>query len=253
MFAPTPKTIRLLVSARSPADARAAIAGGCDVLDVKEPTRGSLGRSEPETIAAICRVADESTPQLESTPRMTVSVALGEIAEWQHGGAISGLPPSVTYAKLGLSGCRPDRDWVRRWRNVRDRVDDVAGRRLDWIAVIYADQAADAPAADAVIDAAASSGCRGVLVDTFQKNQRRLLDHVSTAVLCRWHASSKASGMLFAVAGSLRAADVPSLIAEVGPDVIAVRGAVCRDGVREGDVCSDAVRRLREALHKGPR
>ena len=36
----------LLVSVRSGAEAEAALAGGADLIDVKEPTRGALGRAD---------------------------------------------------------------------------------------------------------------------------------------------------------------------------------------------------------------
>ena len=37
---------RLLVSVRSAAEAEIALHGGADLIDVKEPTRGSLGRAD---------------------------------------------------------------------------------------------------------------------------------------------------------------------------------------------------------------
>ena len=46
---------RLLVSVRSVEEAEAALAGGADLIDVKEPTRGSLGRADDAVIAAILR------------------------------------------------------------------------------------------------------------------------------------------------------------------------------------------------------
>ena len=244
---PAPTVPRLLVSARSTADAQAAIAGGCDILDLKEPARGSLGRPDPETIAAICHLTDAAIPTT------AISVALGEVAEWHgdRGTTDSALPSNVAYAKLGLSRCRRDRNWPRRWQNVRNQIETATGRSLGWIAVIYADAGADAPAAEDVVDVAASTRCRGVLVDTFCKDGRQLLDHVSPETLAQWRTASHASGMLFAVAGSLRASDLPRLIT-VQPDVVAVRGAVCRDGLRDGDVCPEAVQRLRAAIHNAP-
>ena len=39
--------MRLLVSVRSAAEVRPALAGGADIIDAKEPSLGSLGRGEP--------------------------------------------------------------------------------------------------------------------------------------------------------------------------------------------------------------
>ncbi|MGC1275621.1 MAG: (5-formylfuran-3-yl)methyl phosphate synthase [Planctomycetaceae bacterium] len=232
---------RLLVSVRSAAEAAAAIAGGCDVLDVKEPSRGSLGMADAGTMEAVGRVA------LDSARPSVVSVALGELAEWSDDRPIPKLPASITFAKVGLHGSRNDVDWPRKWRLLRERFEAVAGRELSWIAVIYADSAAEAPAGATVIEAATPLGCRGVLVDTFLKNGPRLLDHVAPERLAEWRSLSHAAGLQFAVAGSLRVADLPRLD-EVRPDIVAVRGAACRDGVRDGTVCTDAVRRFRSAL-----
>ena len=55
----TPKT-GLLVSVRSADEADAALAGGADLIDCKEPARGPLGVAEPEVVAAILdRVAGQ--------------------------------------------------------------------------------------------------------------------------------------------------------------------------------------------------
>ena len=45
--------MQLLVSVADAADAGAAIDGGADIIDAKDPTRGPLGPVHPETLAAI--------------------------------------------------------------------------------------------------------------------------------------------------------------------------------------------------------
>ena len=45
----------LLVSVRSAAEAMEALAGGADMIDVKEPKRGSLGVADMSTIAEVVR------------------------------------------------------------------------------------------------------------------------------------------------------------------------------------------------------
>jgi len=64
---------KLLVSVRDAAEARAALVGGADLIDVKEPSRGSLGRAEADTIAAVAHAVGGRTP---------VSAALGELRDW---------------------------------------------------------------------------------------------------------------------------------------------------------------------------
>jgi dihydroneopterin aldolase len=54
-------------------------------------------------------------------------------------------------------------------------------------------------------------------------------------------------GLLCALAGSLRVADMERL-RELAPDIVGFRGAVCRDGRRDGSVDRDAVLRLKDLV-----
>ena len=228
----------LLVSVRSPDEARAAIAGGCDLLDIKEPGRGSLGAADPEVVSAICGAVESAVP---------VSVALGELSDWPADRPPFALPAAITYAKLGLSGCKNDAAWATRWRALRERFDDDAGRALDWIAVLYADGAAEPPDAALLIDLAATTGCRGLLVDTYLKDGRTVFDHVPIGTLSAWSTATRAAGLLFAVAGSIRLEDIPCALA-VNPDIIAVRSAACVTASRTSPISTPAVHRLKSTL-----
>jgi uncharacterized protein (UPF0264 family) len=61
--------MRLLVSVTDAADARAAIAGGADVIDAKDPARGALGAVSPAGLRAIAAAIGGVRP---------MSVALGD-------------------------------------------------------------------------------------------------------------------------------------------------------------------------------
>lgn len=67
---------RLLVSVRCPIEAEAAIHGGADVIDVKEPLHGSLGRAHLQVASEIAQRVQECA----SAARL--SFALGEVTEW---------------------------------------------------------------------------------------------------------------------------------------------------------------------------
>ena len=47
------RTPRLLVSVRNEQEAKAAIDGGCDIVDIKEPQNGSLGRASFDVIQKV--------------------------------------------------------------------------------------------------------------------------------------------------------------------------------------------------------
>lgn len=236
---------RLLVSVRSPAEAQRALAGGADIIDVKDPGRGSLGRAEDSVIRQIAAL-----PALRER-RNPLSIALGEVdhVDAEGGGP---LPASATFAKIGLAGLRGSGDWVARWRSVREDHDRRSGRRLRWIAVIYADElAARSPSPEAILTAATETVCGGVLVDTFDKSDGSLLDCVPLDHLAAWARFSRDHGLLFAVAGRLSLQEVPR-VCSIAPDVVAVRSAVCRREDRRAEICIDRVAALKRALRQLP-
>jgi hypothetical protein len=87
----------------------------------------------------------------------------------------------------------------------------------------------------------------GLLVDTAVKDGRGLLDHLDPATLHELRGLTRQRGLLLALAGSLDEATMIDA-AQVGPDLIAVRGAACVAGDRQGHVSTARVRALGDAL-----
>jgi len=212
----------LLVSVRSVAEAESALAGGADLIDVKEPSRGSLGRAEGAVIVGVLRAVDGQRP---------VSAALGELRT----ALLGPLPAGVTFWKWGLAGCRS----VARWE---DRLLASVPRR-QLVAVAYADwERADAPAPAAICAFACQHGCGAFLLDTHGKDGSTLLDWLSVADLAGLRARCRAAGVPIALAGSLGGDEIAAL-RHLQPDWFAVRGAVCAGG-RTGTVEIGKVRQL---------
>ena len=236
---------RLLVSVRNAAEAYAAAAGGCDILDVKEPRRGSLGRADTEVIRAVVEAAQ---PGLDVASPVPVSAALGELHQWQE--ARHALPEGVTYCKMGLAGMAGVRDWQLRWQQARRQIDASFVHPPRWVAVVYADrECAESPAPEAIIDAAAETGCAALLIDTFCKDGRGLFEWYSRDELCRLVGQARRCGLAVAAAGSLRCEDLPRL-RQMAPDIVAIRGAACRSGRREATVSIARVRRIRRSMNE---
>jgi (5-formylfuran-3-yl)methyl phosphate synthase len=232
---------RLLVSVRSAVEAQDALAGGCDVLDVKEPANGSLGMADVDVVREI----------LSAAPNVPVSAALGECRDWPGDNETSTVPPGVEFVKLGTAGLGDDPEWVERWTAVRRRFEQSAGRPLNWVAVSYADwMRCSAPSPDEIVAAAAETGCRGVLFDTFHKDGRTTAEQLSADRLRRLIAGVRERGLFSAVAGVYSVADVLA-VRGLAPDVVAVRTLACADGRRNGTVCRRSVRRLCDLLIRG--
>lgn len=233
---------RLLVSVRDAAEAQAAIRGGCQILDVKEPRLGSLGMASAATLREIARSARHAAPEI------LLTAALGEVHE-QESSAMPQLPQELNLVKLGCARLANDTHWRQRWAGVRDACSQTLAPTTGWVAVAYADwQLADAPAPQAIIAEALQTGCRGVLFDTYTKSSRRLLDWISVAELQEAAERVQAAGLFLALAGSLRREDLPRL-RSVSADIIAVRGAVCTANRRIDAVQETAVRDFHAAIH----
>lgn len=221
---------RLLVSVRSLDEARRAIAGGAEILDVKEPSRGSLGMAAIDDIvqiAAVDSIANGAIP---------CSVALGEVADWSQSTNIPVLPTGISFVKLGLYRCASNAEWRVDWRNVRERFARQSLSRLRWVAVAYADaQSAQSPPIADVLEEAIESGCEGLLIDTWGKRNQTLLDMIDTATLTRLADDCHVAGLFFALAGKLRTASL-TLLARVPADVIAIRSAACIRSERTSEV-----------------
>ncbi|MBI1904230.1 MAG: hypothetical protein HYS13_24305 [Planctomycetia bacterium] len=223
---------RLLVSVRSREEAEDAISAGADILDVKEPSHGSLGRAEAGVIEEVLAAAGGRVP---------VSAALGELAE----GRDWNMPPGLAWFKLGLAGCAAA-DWQSRWL---EAVETASARTSgpSPVAVVYADwELAEAPAPEDVLAEGGKLGCTAALLDTFNKSRGALVDLWGLGDVADFIRRARDLGMLAVVGGSLTAETLPAIL-ELSPDVVAVRGAACEGG-RDGAICAERIRRLREIV-----
>lgn len=266
---------QLLVSVRNADEAIEAVRGGANIIDVKEPLNGSLGRASTEAIASIADAVSRSlvavrsggnTDSSSTEPRPSVgpahprlSVALGEVTEWLECG--SGMVEeyrTVTartcpaFLKLGLSGMlsqgvateSSEAAWYDIWAQVRA----LFPGQHEWVAVGYADwQRAQSPPILEVVEAAVRASCRILLIDTFAKDQSNLLDWLSTADLLELRRVTRANGLQLALAGRVTAELFPALL-PIEADIIGVRGAVCESGNRTSAINAQRVQQLRAAL-----
>jgi len=92
--------VRLLVSVVSAEEARRAVAGGADIVDVKDPGEGALGAPAPAVVSEVAQVVGGAVP---------VSVALGDLPDLPHTAALAARGAALSgaaYVKVGLRGAR---------------------------------------------------------------------------------------------------------------------------------------------------
>ena len=229
--------MRLLVSVTDASEARVAVEGDVDIVDVKNPAEGSLGAPGPGVIEQVREVVPPERP---------VSAAIGDLPNLPGTAALAALGAAhsgATYVKVGLWGTSTTEEAVAVLRAVRDALDGGA----TVIAAAYADaeRVSGGPLPPrAVVAAARQAGVGGCLLDTAIKDGRGLFEWLTPEVLRALVAEGHAAGLEMALAGALRAEDLAAVRA-TGADIVGVRSAACRDGRRTAPLDAERIGRLR--------
>jgi uncharacterized protein (UPF0264 family) len=233
--------VRLLVSVRDEVEARAAVDGGAEIVDAKEPAAGSLGAVAPAVLAAIRSVVPQG---------LEASAALGDATnESEVERALQGVRVPLAYAKLGFRGVA-DPATVRSLLERGVALASSLPGRPGFIAVAYADweRTGSLPVA-ALAGLVAGSRAGGLLVDTAIKDGTTLFDLCRVDELASIGRTLAGDGRLYALGGTLGLADLPNAVA-TGATVFGVRTAVCEGG-RDGAVTVSRVRALADATRQG--
>lgn len=234
--APEPTTgPGLLVSVRAAAEVEAALAGGADLIDVKEPGKGPLGPAEHEVVQAVIAAV---------AGRVPVSAALGEWSANALTEAVWHLELPLNYVKWGLAGYPHTPGWGDDLLTTRRAVP----ARTEVVCVAYADwqRAKTVPPAE-VAKFARRYRYAAFLLDTFGKDGKTLLDFLKPDEVAELVGTLKAGGVKVAVGGGLGLEHLKKL-KPAAPDWFAVRGAVCVGGDRTAALDPTRVRKWKEAL-----
>jgi uncharacterized protein (UPF0264 family) len=230
--------VRLLVSVANAAEASAALAGGADLIDAKDPAAGALGVVSPQVFSDIHACVSGERP---------VTAALGDAADEEEiervarAFAVAG----ARLVKVGFAGiASAERAGALTAAAVRGANSGGNGR-CGVVAVAYADaDGARTIAPDALVEVAARAGAEGMLLDTADKTGPGLRDLLTSEALATLVTRLHDRGLFVALAGQLSAGDLP-FIRDTGADVAGVRGAACDTG-RTGHVSADRVRLLQQ-------
>jgi (5-formylfuran-3-yl)methyl phosphate synthase len=122
------------------------------------------------------------------------------------------------------------------------------------VAAAYADARRVAPqplAPELLPRVARAAGVGACLLDTAVKDGRGLLEWLSPDALASLVADAHAVGLQVAVAGALRAEDLPA-VRDTAADIAGVRSAACADGRRSAPLDAARVRDLVAACAATP-
>ena len=224
------ESAKLLVSVRSVAEAEAAIDGGADIIDIKEPNHGSLGAASLDVIRLIIHAVGGRKP---------VTAALGELVDWNSQNVI---PMGLHAVKFGLAGAR-DEDWQEKLSCITK----LLPKGTSLVAVAYADhQKANSPTIEEVSEFAIRTNVPYFLLDTFDKSHGSLLEHLPVNLVIRLVKQLKEHDIQTVVAGGLHLNEIQRLVL-TSPAAFGFRTAVCEGG-RQGVVSKQLVEALQTDL-----
>ncbi len=216
---------RMLASVANLAEARLVAELGVDFVDLKQPAAGALGALP---VAEVARIVESLTGQ------RPISATVGDlpmVPEAVAEAVASMAGTGVDYVKIGFF---PGGDWAGVIEGLRPLAQD--GIRM--VAVLFGDCAPELR----WVAALAEAGFAGAMLDTADKAQGSLREVCEPKFLRDFVAEARGHGLLCGLAGSLRAGDIPSLLA-LQPDYLGFRGALC-GGNRTGEMDPGLVRQI---------
>jgi FolB domain-containing protein len=224
----------LLASVSGAEEAGVARANGADLIDLKDASKGALGAVAPDILRATVAAVGGRRPVSAVTGNLPMDPDV--IAAAVESAARAG----VDYVKVGLFPGPRRQECIRALSS--------PARKTKIIGVMFADGGAD----QALVPIMAKSGFAGAMLDTAEKSNGRLLDHIDIAALRDFVGLCRKHGLMAGLAGSLEAPDVPRLLL-LEPDVLGFRGALCVAHDRASRIDPESIRIIRELIPFDPR
>ncbi|RWM87436.1 MAG: hypothetical protein EOR84_29545 [Mesorhizobium sp.] len=220
---------RMLASVTGVDEAEIALLGGVDIIDLKDPRAGALGAVSTQTIRRTISLIAGRAP---------VSAVCGDLPmepETIRAKAEEITAAGVDYAKIGLFPSA----------NIAACAAALAplAARTKLIAVLFADLEPDFE----LLPMLAEHRFHGAMVDTANKANGRLLDHLPPERIPGFVDRAKSLGLMVGLSGSLEAPDIPRLLPFV-PDFLGFRGALCGNSGRVGSISAEAVAQIRDLI-----
>jgi hypothetical protein len=234
--------LKILISPKNEKEASEAIAGGADIIDVKNPKEGALGANFPWIIKRIREIAPR---------KIQVSCALGDVPNLPGSISLAALGAAslgVDYIKVGLYGFKTPKEAVFLLQNVNKAAKEC-NPKIKVAATGYADAERIGTIDPMLIPEIASLAQVDLaMIDTAIKDGKNLFNFLSAKQLEEFVDKTHKLGLEAALAGSLRKQDLP-MVYGLGADVAGLRGAACTKGDRvSGQITRKLVQELVETV-----
>lgn len=231
----------LLVSVVNGAEAQAALQGGADIIDLKNPREGALGAPAPRVIQEVCAALKKERP---------FSIALGEFPGKPSAAALAAWGSAFfqpDFVKVAFLPDSPPEEIPVALQEIKISLQHWEGEKtICLVSVAFADRmgACSWSLADFAL-LSREGGADGCLVDTWEKKGRSLRDYLKDEEIGGWIDFCHRQGLFCGLAGALKFSDIPPL-KERNPDLIGVRSAVCGGDRLGGRISAQPVRELKE-------
>lgn len=237
--------MKILISVKNPEEARKAIIGNADIIDIKNPEEGSLGANFPYIIKEIVKISNENNK--------LCSVAIGDLdkAGTASLAALGAATINCDYIKVGLM-TEDIKNAIKIMKNVVKATRNFAnfyGEKIKIVACGYADWIrANTIPIEELQEIALLSNSDVVMIDTAIKDGKNLFDFLNEKQLINFVNNAKSLGLEVALAGSLKKEHI-SLLKKINPDIVGFRAAVCENLDRNKEINEELVRALNSILH----
>jgi (5-formylfuran-3-yl)methyl phosphate synthase len=230
--------MKVLISPKDEFEAKAAVNGGADIIDVKNPDEGSLGANFPWVIRQVRSLVPDS---------IEVSATIGDFPHLPGSASLAALGAAVSganYVKVGLKGSKTRDEAIFLMQHVTRTVKEYDINKKVVLAG-YADYRRAATLDPFLLpEVARSAGCDVVMVDTFIKDGKSLFDFMDEAACKHFIDEGHRQDLSVALAGSIKLPQIP-ILKRIGVDIVGIRGAACSHGDRlTGTIQAENVRAL---------
>ena len=235
--------MQVLISPVSYEEAASILDTEVDIIDIKNINEGSLGAQFPwhtRQVVELTRARGiKTSATLGDLPYRPGTAALAAYGAAQCG---------VTYIKAGLHGLNTYEEAFHMMEAVRRAARMVSGT-IDVVASGYADyRRFNGLSTRDLVSAARDTNCNVVMVDTAIKDGGTLFDALSFEEIREFVAQGHQAGLRVALAGSIKT-EHASLLVELTPDIIGVRGAVCEGKDRKTMISPEKTRKFVQLFH----
>ena len=214
---------KILASIKDLSEAKILINTDIDIIDLKDPLKGALGRLSEQDIIDIIKFIDKK----KLTSSTVGDLPNNEALISKNVNEISAT--AVDFIKIGVY----DNFYINTLCKIK------SSTRL--IAVFFADVFLPT---ESEIRSLKESGFSGVMVDTSNKKLGNLFAHTSSSEISNFLEIAKKLDLLTGVAGSINETHIAEII-KLNPNYMGFRGALCKDKlVRNSEISQHSVNNI---------